>query len=185
MLSINNKLTVESFNKGYKIDINGNIISPYNNIIKGRIFNNGKIAFGFRSKGFTYSKAVYAHKLQAYQKFGNKVFEKGIVVRHLNGNPLDNSWDNIEIGTQSDNMYDKPDIERQTLSIVAVRKKQNAIRSYEDRCLIYEDLKNNLPYSEIMKKHNISSKGTLSFMKNKSLEYKEWLKIGLMESLKG
>ena len=54
---------------------------------------------------------------------------------------------------------------------------QDNIRSYEERCLIYEDLKNGIPYTEIMNKHNISSKGTLSFMKNKSMEYKEYLSL--------
>ena len=52
---------------------------------------------------------------------------------------------------------------------------QNNIRTYEDRCKIYEDLKNKVSYKDIMKNHNISSKGTLSFMKNKSLDYKEYL----------
>ena len=54
-------------------------------------------------------------------------------------------------------------------------QKRQKILNYVERCLIYEDLKNNLPYSEIMKKHNVSSKGTLSFMKNKSKEYKEYI----------
>ena len=40
----------------------------------------------------------------------------------------------------------------------------------------YEVLENGISYSEIMNKHNISSKGTLSFMKNKSEEYKEYIK---------
>ena len=51
---------------------------------------------------------------------------------------------------------------------------QDNTRSYEERCKIYDDLKSGKTYSEIMEKHNISSKGTLSFMKNKSIEYKEY-----------
>ena len=34
-----------------------------------------------------------------------------------------------------------------------------------------------ITYSEIMKIHNIPSKGTLSYMKNKSLEYKEYMEM--------
>ena len=109
------------------------------------------------------------------QKFGDKIFEEGIVVRHLNGDSLDNSWENISIGTNSDNCLDKHPVVRKEVAINAARVMQNNIRTYEDRCKIYEDLKNKVSYKDIMKNHNISSKGTLSFMKNKSLEYKEYL----------
>lgn len=49
---------------------------------------------------------VYEHRLVAFQKFGIKVFEDKIVVRHLNGNKLDNSPENIMIGSQNDNIKD-------------------------------------------------------------------------------
>ena len=86
-----------------------------------------------------------------------------------------NSWDNIEIGNQSDNMLDIPKEIRIKSATVASRKMQDNSRSFEERWKIYEDLNLGLTYSEIMKKHNISSKGALSFMKNKSKEYKEYL----------
>ena len=105
------------------------------------------------------------------------IFEKGIVARHLDGNSLNNSWNNIRIGTPSDNQMDRDESCRKNSATIASRKMQNNIRSYEERCLIYEDLKNGISYSEIMNKHNISSKGTLSFMKNKSLEYKEYMEM--------
>lgn len=50
--------------------------------------------------------------LQAYQKYGDAVFGKNIVVRHLDGNSENDSWDNIAIGTQSENMMDKSKEER-------------------------------------------------------------------------
>jgi hypothetical protein len=34
------------------------------------------------------------------------LYEEGTVVRHLNGDPGSNAWDNIAIGTMSDNMFD-------------------------------------------------------------------------------
>ena len=33
----------------------------------------------------------YTHRLQAYQKYNNEIYNKGIVVRHLDGNKLNNS----------------------------------------------------------------------------------------------
>jgi hypothetical protein len=37
----------------------------------------------------------------------NLLYEEGTVVRHLNGDPGSNAWDNIAIG-MSDNMFDIP-----------------------------------------------------------------------------
>ena len=58
------------------------------------------------AEGRKRSRALNVHRLQAYQKYGDAIFETGVVVRHLNGDSLDNSWDNILIGTQSENLLD-------------------------------------------------------------------------------
>ena len=174
-LSKNNIYVMETFENGYDINVKGELVRK-NGSVKSifRIDNTGYYNVTLRLPTH-YRARVRIHKLQAYKKFGKKIFEKGIVVRHLNGNSLDNSWDNIEIGTMYDNNLDKCPELRKSVATIASRKMQDNTRTYEERCLIYEDLKNNLPYSEIMKKHNVSSKGTLSFMKNKSLEYKEYI----------
>lgn len=172
-LSKSNQALIEAYNKGYKITDKGEVVGLKNKTLCAKI-HQGYKRFCIRLKsGERY--IVNYHKLQAYQKFGDKIFEEGIVVRHLNGDSLDNSWENISIGTNSDNCLDKHPVVRKEVAINAARVMQNNIRTYEDRCKIYEDLKNKVSYKDIMKKHNISSKGTLSFMKNKSLEYKEYL----------
>ena len=174
-MSIRNELTLLASKTGYYVDNKGKVYNKFGNNIKS--FKNGKnamnyLVFSIRDLSkWKYAKKVYVHKLQAYQKFGNKIFENGVHIRHLNNNSFDNSWDNIEIGTASDNNLDKYPEVRKKSATIASRKRQDSIRSFEERCLIYEDLKNKVPYSEIMKKYSISSKGTLSFMKNKSLEY--------------
>lgn len=43
----------------------------------------------------------------AYQLYGDKIFEKGIIVRHLDDTLGNNSFDNISIGTHLDNMNDR------------------------------------------------------------------------------
>lgn len=53
-------------------------------------------------------KTVAAHRFQAYMKYGDSMFRPNIEVRHLNENKLDNSWGNIDIGTHSENMMDRP-----------------------------------------------------------------------------
>jgi len=53
---------------------------------------------------------VYVHRLQAYQKFGLKLFEPGIEVRHHpDPDKANNHVDNIQIGTRAQNNHDKDD----------------------------------------------------------------------------
>lgn len=52
-------------------------------------------------------KEVFTHRIQAFKKFGRKMYETGIQVRHLNDIKIDNSWDNIELGTAKDNYQDR------------------------------------------------------------------------------
>ena len=166
--------------EGYTVLKNGDVISPSGEKIKPYKWGKSIKYLKIRYKNKNIVKLiteVAIHRLQAYKKFGDKIFEKGIVVRHLNGNSLDNSWDNIVIGTQSDNMFDRSKESLKEHSLIATRKRQDKFRTYKERCLIYEDLRNNIPYSEIMKTYNIPSKGTLSYMKNKSLEYKEYMEM--------
>ena len=177
--SIQNYLTIHAFEMGYRITEKGEVVNPQGNIIKSFLngINSTKyLVFSIRDLiKWKYAKKVKVHKLQAYQKFGEKMFEKGIMVRHLDGDSLNNYNDNIAIGTNSDNQMDRSYECRKESATIASIKMQDNTRSFNERCEIYEDLKNGIPYSEIMLKHDISSKGTLSFMKNKSKEYKNYI----------
>lgn len=174
-MKVNRKVLEEFFKRHYYVSKEGKVFNNQNIELKGWLDDRGYLKVGLRIKDYKIPKSVKIHLLQAYQKFGNKIFEENIVVRHFNGNAVDNSWDNILIGTHSDNRLDIPKLIRIESATTASRKMQDNSRTYEERCKIYDDLNSGLTYSEIMKKHNISSKGTLSFMKNKSLEYKEYI----------
>jgi len=52
-------------------------------------------------------KDVFTHRIQAFKKFGRKMYEKEIQVRHLNDIKTDNSYQNIELGTAKDNYQDR------------------------------------------------------------------------------
>lgn len=99
------------------------------------------------------------HRLQAFQKFGEKIFEKGIVVRHLNGNPLDNSWKNIEIGTQSENQLDRS-LKCRTSGAI---KAASHVRRFTDEEVeeIRAFHKESKSYKETMAKFGMKHKGTL------------------------
>ena len=152
-----------ALNKGITITQDGCVIG-----IRGRNISypgkDGYLHVTLRHKGKT--NVVPVHRIQAYLKYGDEIYGKGIVVRHLNGDKTDNSWDNISIGTESENRMDIPEQERSRIAKIAASK--NGLSYPKEKIiLIKEDLANGLTYKEIMKKHNVSSKGTISYIKNK------------------
>jgi len=109
------------------------------------------------------------HFLVAYEKFGESFFEKDIQVRHLNGNYDDNSWDNIALGTSSQNANDRDPLERK---IHALKTSWNNRRFSEEQIKqIKIDRANGLSYNALIEKYN-TSKSTLSYLFNHALYYK-------------
>ena len=143
--------------RGYTITKEGIPLRPDGREIVGST-TNGYRKFSFRDKKHK-SYAVKFHKFQAYFKYGDKTFEEGIVTRHLDGNPANNHWDNIVIGTQSDNMMDIPEDRR-------ILNASNPQHNHQD---VIDDHKKGLTYKELMEKYDISSKGTISFIVKKSI----------------
>ena len=94
-----NKHEVIAKERGYTISEDGIVYNPKNKSV-GTSGKNRYKYFSFRINDKIIK--VYFHRFQAYNKFGNKIYDEGMVVRHLNGNILDNSIANIEIGTNSD-----------------------------------------------------------------------------------
>ena len=103
-LSKNKQALIEAYDKGYRV-INQEVISSKGKVLKPRLTPEGYRVFNKSFEGET--RRIWIHHLVAYQKYRDKLLEKGIVVRHKNGNQLDNSENNILIGTQSQNMYDR------------------------------------------------------------------------------
>jgi hypothetical protein len=99
-------------NNGWEIDQNGQITNPKGEIKKGSL-TYGYLKVGIKIPELEISSyTLKIHKFQAYKKYGEEIFQPGIVVRHLNGIKTDNSWENIIIGTQSDNMMDRNEVDR-------------------------------------------------------------------------
>lgn len=136
--------------KGYRVTKEGQLIGLSNKVI-GCVNGNG-----YEHTGIKINKKyinLETHRLQAYQKYGYKLFEDGIVVRHLNGNPLDNSWHNIAIGTSKDNSMDRPKEKRKRDTSKANKAhikypKDFVLKLREE----YKVIKN---YSKLGSKHNI------------------------------
>lgn len=71
---------------------------------------------------------------------------------------------------------DIPKKVRVNRAITASRKQQDNKRSLEEREVIYLKILNGITYGDIIKYHEIP-KSTLSYMKNHSLEYKNFVEI--------
>lgn len=141
--------------KGYTIDKDGNVF--YNNKKRKLNNNNNYLRFSIRHNKIHYE--IKVHRFQAYQKFGNKIFESGIEVRHLNGNSLDNSYENIDIGTHQDNMLDTP----QEIRIKNAKYASSFMQKYNHK-EIYDYYMTCQSYKKTMNHFKIPSKNTIHFI---------------------
>ena len=111
-ISLKDLAIISFFEKGGDIDENGNVIGITGKSLTASYRKNySKASTYYRRVGIAYNGntvEVKVHRLQAFKKFGYEMFGEGIVVRHLNNFSLDNSTDNIAIGTAQDNANDIP-----------------------------------------------------------------------------
>lgn len=107
---------------------------------------------------------IQVHRIQAYHIYGDKIFEKGIVVRHLNGNSIDNKRSNIAIGTSSQNSMDIP----RNLRVVQAYRASERIIKYDNEMIskIKIDRAKGLTYPELVTKYG-SSKSEMWYIVNK------------------
>ena len=155
------KLLIGSSERGYYINKNGDVFFK-NKRRKVNYDAHGYARFGVKDeRGKVIS--VMVHRLQAYQKYGDRIFEKGIQVRHLDNDCKNNNWDNIGIGTQSENMMDIPPEKRKERGVHAASYniKHDAVKIKNDYST------GEFSYRDLMKKYDISSKGTMSHIINK------------------
>jgi hypothetical protein len=161
-----NKLQI-AYEKGYRVTKDGNLLNPKGRKIghlNGIIYERTTIRINGKNND------IYTHRLQAYQKYGDKLYEDGIVVRHLNGNALDNSRDNIAIGTQKDNLMDIPLKQRQLNAVQSAYKNIKHPKELVDKLKEeYKVLKN---YAKLSRKFNLS-KDTTYYLINKRKVFKD------------
>lgn len=125
-MSVQNQATREIRAKGYHADSEGNVYAPSGKRRKLRTHLKKKIPYlMFNATSPSHGRVgIYVHKLVAYQKFGESALQPGIVVRHLDGDSTNNSDANIAIGTNSDNMMDRPPEARRAHALKAAAAKR-------------------------------------------------------------
>ncbi|MCH8067792.1 MAG: HNH endonuclease [Candidatus Marinimicrobia bacterium] len=156
-----NKIEIIAARRGYVVSDHGVAYNPKGDVI-GKYINNGYHDTHIRVNHNV--KELMIHRLQAYQKYGHKMFDKGVEVRHKDGNSLNNSWDNILIGTHSDNMLDIPKqirIKRAAHATSFIRKfNKDKVKEFHGK---------NRSYKNTMEEFGITSKGTLNYILNNNI----------------
>ena len=90
------------------------------------------------------------------------MYEEGIVCRHRDGNPKNNAASNILLGTQSQNMLDRPAADRSRGAWIASR----GVAKYDHEKVIAFYVENG--FKATLLEFGIRSKGTLSFIINRT-----------------
>ncbi len=134
MTSRQNKAIRFAKEKGYTYTEDGEIISPSGKILKISL-NAGRTYKGF-SVWVGFNVCVYVHRFIAYCTQGEEVF-KHAVVRHIDGNQLNNRPDNLVLGSHKDNSLDIPKEER--LSAAQRAGKTKALKGLCVRYMTQED----------------------------------------------
>lgn len=146
--------------RGYSVSQDGTFYSNRGNVIT-YIDHKGYRRITLKIQGMT--KVLFAHRLQAYQKYGMELYKKGIMVRHLDGNKTNNSVDNIALGTNRDNMMDVPSEIRRSRAVKAARQ---TIKYNRDEIIkYYEECGGSR--KKTMEHFGISSSGTLHYILKK------------------
>jgi hypothetical protein len=146
--------------KGYFISKDG-VLFHNDKRINPHIRKTGYLWFHIRVESHLIE--IPYHRLQAYQKYGDRIYKKGIVVRHLDNNKQNNSRNNIAIGTIQQNNLDNPKELRQRIAQTG----GDANRKFNHENVIA--MHNwGLSYKEIMEYTGIHSKGTISWIINHS-----------------
>ena len=148
---------------GYHVTPGGAATTPSGRVVTrkcGRVFS--YIAFGFVDDELGFVN-VPAHRLQAYQKYGEAIFERGMEVRHLNGDYVDNSADNIALGTPTQNRMDMPvDVRRRIARAGAIAQRRLSDGQVER---LRKRRREGAKYKDLMEEFGIA-KSTVSYIVN-------------------
>jgi hypothetical protein len=148
-------------NMGFRITPDGKTITkPDGSIVGQSLSSIGYRVFSFGPKTHRYKCLV--HRFNAWFKYGEEIYQPNIVCRHLDGNRLNNHINNIVPGTQSQNMMDRPAPERHAHAFATSRYAMK-----HDHVKIIEFYKGH-GFKKTMIEFGLSSKGTLSFIINKT-----------------
>lgn len=172
-LSIHDRALLYAVCLGYKIDVEGNVTSHLGKKLKPQLKEcSGVKYYKFSVRFENKTRYVKYHRFQAYNKFTDEIFTEGLQVRHLDGNSLNNSADNIILGTHQDNQ-DDISAEKRKARAIYVSSFNRKFTDAETELIFQDRFVNNFTYKKLCKKYNTSN-STLHFILNKSEFSKSW-----------
>lgn len=163
-----NRSESTAIDMGY-VYIDGCVISPHGRNIKLRLSSSGYLQFSIHIKRGNKNKLtqnVMIHRLVAYSKYGDSIYDAGICVRHLDGDKLNNSPNNIVLGTHTDNMNDVPVDIRIKRSLISAKTTRRF--GEEELASIVNDRNNGMSYNDICKKYDVGKSWCSSFFNMKT-----------------
>jgi len=161
-MSTKTDAVIMAYNQGYRVSADGlEVISPYSGLpLKLQLNNKGYLEFKIQEK---YRVSVRVHRLQAYQKYGDKLLIDGVLVRHLNGDSKDNNVNNIALGTYSDNAFDKSELNRTEHALKGSRSQRKL--SWEQMEQLRQDRTDGATYKVLCERYEVA-KSTVSYIVN-------------------
>jgi len=146
-----------AYEMGYRISTDGLTVTWHLKPVKYHLYA-GYFRFSFGPK--VCRRNINLHRLQAFHKYGRAMYASGLVCRHLDGNSQNNHYNNIAIGTQSQNMMDRsPEARLQSAKHAAKHLVKH------DYAAVYAHFKEH-GFKAAMTHFGISSKGTMSHIIN-------------------
>lgn len=104
------------------------------------------------------------HKFVAFQKYGAAAFENGIHVRHLDGNVLNLSYDNIVLGSAKDNEADKDaSIRKRSATLARASQGYRSARAKVQKDVVVKILKD---YLQQTKTKGKAKRGSIKGLSN-------------------
>ena len=156
-----NKNEIVFFLAGYYVDNSSRMFNKNGRELKG-YKRNGYKTISTLINGKMYS--VTLHRFIGLLKYGNRIYTENLLLRHLNGNKLDNSFNNICIGTHKNNTNDVPIKDRKRIGLNAASHRIKYPKELVEEIIKYHSECKS--YKKTMLKYNISSGGTLHHILN-------------------
>jgi hypothetical protein len=145
------RIIKQAFKNGYDVDVK-----------RGRVFlKSGKWTYGIYNKKLNYmmvsislpdgpskGEMIYVHRLIAYKKYGNKLFDPLLEVRHKNNDGTNNRGRNLLLGTRLENIMDMP-AELRSSKSQGIRVSRRLFIPEQARKILRSYNKNILPFGKV------------------------------------
>ena len=146
--------------RGYRVNERGEVISPYGVVRKlttGKSPKEPYLVFNMKDADSATVRPIRVHGLLAYQIWGEEIFEHDCI-RHLDGNPLNNTPGNLALGSHHDNAMDRPPDERRAHAAHAAKGRAT---DYDWSTIEKDYFEHGQGFKRLAKKYGMSL-GTLS-----------------------